>query len=157
VRGESVLRYTLDAAALPVPRRRGRPRYDSRFESALAADFAAKLGAERGGWTLSREDSPVAAGESVFLPDFTFRHRDGREALVEIVGFWTPEYLAEKVDKLRASHVQNLVLVVYRGLDAGGRAADALAAATDAPLVWFERKPRIGPVLEAVARVARPT
>jgi uncharacterized protein len=151
--GETTLRYMLDAATLPVPRRRGRPRYDSRFESALAADFADKLGADRDGWSLTREDAPVAAGETVFLPDFTARHRDGREALIEIVGFWTPEYLEEKVRKLRETRVSNLVLVVYRGLDAGG-AGEALAAATDAPIVWFGNKPRIGPIMEAVGRVA---
>jgi predicted nuclease of restriction endonuclease-like RecB superfamily len=149
------LHYTLDAQRLPVPRRRGRPRYDSRFEHALANEFAAKLGTSREGWSLAREDTPVAAGETLFLPDFTARHRDGREALIEIVGFWTPEYLEEKLRKLRASRVDNLVLVVYRGLDAGGRAGEALAAASEAPVVWFEQKPRIAPVMEAVKRVAR--
>jgi uncharacterized protein len=159
------LTYRLDGASLPVPRRRGRPRYDSSFEHALAAEFAAKLGAERGGWTLSREDSPVAAGEILMLPDFTARHRDGREALIEIVGFWTPEYLEQKLRKLRLAgdRLSNLVLVVYGGL-ASGRArngaddgvgtAAALTAATDAPIIWFENKPRIGPVMDAVERVA---
>lgn len=153
-RGRTV-RYALNASTLPVPPRRGRPRYDSRFEQALAGEFASKLGSERGGWSLSREDAPVAVGETVFLPDFTARHRDGREALVEIVGFWTPEYLEEKLRKLRAAQVSNMVLVVYRGLDAGGQAGEALAAATDSPVVWFGKKPRIGPVMEAVERVAR--
>jgi uncharacterized protein len=155
LRAGAAVRYTLDAASLPVPRRRGRPRYDSRFESALAAEFAARLGADREGWSLTREDSPIAAGETVFLPDFTVRHRDGRTALIEIVGFWTPEYLEEKLRKLRATRLDNLVLVVYRGLDTGGRASEALARATDAPIVWFEQKPRIGPVMEAVQRVGK--
>jgi uncharacterized protein len=154
VRDGRRLRYTLDARTVPVPRRRGRPRYDSTYESALAAEFAAKIGAERGGWTLSREDTPVSAGEVLLLPDFTARHRDGREALIEIVGFWTPEYLAGKLRKLKLARLDNIVLVVYRGLDAGGAAADAIAAATDAPVVWFENKPRIAPVMAAVERVA---
>jgi uncharacterized protein len=153
--GGRTLHYALDAATLPVPRRRGRPRYDSRVEGALAAEFAGKLGSARGGWSLTREDTPVTAGETLFLPDFTIRHHDGREALIEIVGFWTPEYLDEKLRRLREARLQNLVLVVYRGLDAGGRAGEALAAASDAPIVWFEKKPRIGPVMEAVERVAR--
>jgi uncharacterized protein len=149
------LAYALDAARLPVPRRRGRPRYDSRFESALAADFVAKLGRERDGWTLAREDVPVVRGESVFLPDFTARHRAGREAMIEIVGFWTPEYLEEKIAKIRRARVDNLVLVVYRALNAGGELAAALADASAAPVVWFEAQPRIGAVMEAVERVAR--
>ena len=155
VRAGRRLRYLLRPQDLPIQRRRGRPRYDSRFEQALAAEFAEKLGEERGGWTLAREDSPRTAGEVLFLPDFTARHRDGREALIEIVGFWTPEYLAEKVRKLRAAQVDNLVLVVYRALDAGGTASEALAGFSDAPVVWFEKKPRVGAVMEAVRRVAK--
>jgi predicted nuclease of restriction endonuclease-like RecB superfamily len=155
VRAGRRLHYLLRPRDLPVQRRRGRPRYDSRFEQALAAEFAARLREQRAGWTLTREDSPRTAGELLFLPDFTARHRDGREALIEIVGFWTPEYLAEKVRKLRAARLDNLVLVVYRALDAGGAAGEALATSSDAPIVWFEKKPRIGPVMEAVSRVAR--
>lgn len=145
---------------LPVPRRRGRPRYDSSFERALASEFAAKVGRERGGWTLAREDSPITAGEVLMLPDFTARHEDGREALIEIVGFWTPEYLEAKLHKLRAARaagmpLTHLVLVVYRGLASGGAdPGDALAATSDATVVWFDNRPRIGPVMEAVERVA---
>jgi predicted nuclease of restriction endonuclease-like RecB superfamily len=149
-----LLRYSLDGALLPVPRRRGRPRYDSRFEHALAVEFGAKVGHRRDGWTLSHETTPVTAGEMLFLPDFTARHDDGREALIEIVGFWTPEYLEEKLRKLPAARVDNLVLVVYRGLASGG-AGDALAAIPGAEVVWFEKKPRVGVVMEAVERVAR--
>jgi hypothetical protein len=155
VRAGRRLEYVLQPEDLPARRRRGRPRYDSRFEQALAAEFAQKLHEERAGWTLAREDSPRAAGELLFLPDFTARHRDGREALIEIVGFWTPEYLAEKVRKLRAARVDNLVLVVYRALEAGGATGEALAEFSDAPIVWFEKKPRISPVMEAVQRAAK--
>ncbi|CAN5739794.1 hypothetical protein BH23GEM9_BH23GEM9_34630 [soil metagenome] len=156
VRDDRVLRYSLDGRTLPVPPRRGRPGYDSKFEAALAGEFAVKLGPERDGWTLDREDAPVAVGETLFLPDFTARHSDGREALIEVVGYWTSEYLEEKLRKLRIARLTNLVLVVYRGLDAGGLTADALAAVTDAPVVWFENKPRIAPVMAAVERVATP-
>ncbi|HSJ08722.1 MAG TPA: DUF790 family protein [Longimicrobiales bacterium] len=155
VRDGRRLTYRLDAAAVPVPRRRGRPRYDSRFEQDLAREFADKVGAERGGWTLTREDVPIAVGEMVFLPDFTARHRDGREALVEIVGFWTPDYLADKLRKVSAARLENLVLVVYRGLATGEALHDAATEFAGAPIVWFEKKPLIGPVMEAVERVAR--
>ncbi len=147
--------FTLDAASLPVSPRRGRPSYDSRFESALATEFAAKIGADRNGWSLHREDTPVAIGDTLFIPDFTARHRDGREAIIEILGFWTAEYLELKLEKIRRAALDNLVLVVYRSLDAGGAASTAIEVATDAPVVWFEKKPRIGPVMAAVEKVAR--
>ncbi len=159
-------------------RGRGRPRHDSSFERTLARDFAEKLGPERGGWTLEREATPVAMGEELFLPDFTFRHQDGREALVEIVGFWTPEYLEAKVRKIRAAGVENLILVVYDALDQGAAArgeepaSRRLAEAQEGGegpgyedtgpsrtpsierVLRFRKKPRIGEVMEAVERVA---
>lgn len=153
-RGGRTLRYRLDATAPVGKRRRGRPaRYDSAWERSLAEEFAAKLGEERAGWTLAREDTPVVAGGAVFLPDFTLRHADGREALVEVVGFWTPTYLEEKLKKVRAAGLRNLVLVVYRGL-AVGEAETALAG-SGAEVLWFASKPQIGPVLEAAERVGR--
>jgi hypothetical protein len=154
VRGPRRMEYHLDAASgLSAPARRRR-RFDSMFERSLARDFAARLREERQGWTLVREDAPVAAGGEVFLPDFTLRHRDGREALVEIVGYWTPEYLAAKLAKVRAAGLDNLILVVYRGLAAGVAEAGGLDE-TGAAVIWFAATPRIGPVLEAAERVAR--
>jgi uncharacterized protein len=158
--GEERLPYALGSKAQPIPRtaptRRGRrPRYDSSWEKALATDFAAKLGEERRGWTLVREETPVALGQELFLPDFTLRHRDGREALVEIVGFWTPDYLERKVRQVEAAGMEHLVLVVYRGLAAGEARPEPLEAAAPGRVLWFANKPRIGPVLEAAERVAR--
>jgi uncharacterized protein len=97
--------------------------------------------------------SPVPLGEEVFLPDFTLRHGDGRRALVELVGFWTPEYLAEKVRKVRAAGLDHLVLVVFRGLAASREEGEIEALPGE--VVWFRDRVRIGPVMEAVERVAR--
>ncbi len=156
--------YTLEAGG-PLRTRARRARYDSAWERGLAAEFEEKIGARRGGWSLAREDTPVPAGDDVFLPDFTFRHDDGRQALVEIVGFWTPEYLEAKLDKIRRAGLDNLVLVVYRGLAAGADASstspdqgadpDDPAAGWPGHVLWFARKPRIGAVMEAVEQAAR--
>jgi len=148
VRGGRALAFRLDAATAPFAGAAAPEAYDSAWERALAEEFADRMGAEeRRGWTLLREATPVQVGEEVFLPDFTLRHADGREALVEVVGFWTPEYLEDKLRKVEAAGLRNLVLVVYRGLAAG---ADWERAG--APVVWFTNKPRVGPVLEAVER-----
>lgn len=150
VRGDRRLAYRLDGRAPIGRRRRGRPGYDSAWERSLATQFAETIGAERAGWSLLREVSLVAVGEELFLPDFTLRHADGREALVEIVGFWTPEYLASKVRKIAAAGLDHLVLVVYRGLAAG-----PVEAAAHGPVLWFSHKPRMAEVLSTAERVAR--
>ncbi|MFW6330518.1 MAG: DUF790 family protein, partial [Gemmatimonadota bacterium] len=73
----------------------------------------------------------------------------------EIVGFWTPEYLRTKLDKVRRVGLDNLLLVVYRGLAAGVEDAAVEAEAPLGNVLWFARKPRIGAVMDAVERVAR--
>lgn len=142
--------FRLDETIAPFGRRPAGRAFDSTWERALSEEFAEKIGEERKGWRLIREARPVRVGDELFIPDFTLRHEDGREALVEIVGFWTPEYLESKLRKVRASGLANLVLVAYRGLRAG-----ADWTGTPGEIVWFAGKPRIGPVMEAVERVAR--
>jgi uncharacterized protein len=148
VRGGATVLFSLDGSA-PFGSPARAARYDSAWERALADAFEEKAAGGRDGWTLHREATPVAVGESLFLPDFTLRHDDGREALVELVGFWTPEYLEDKLRKVAAAGLRNLVLVAYRGLAAGGGWRDP-----DAPVVWFAQRPRIGPVLAAAERIA---
>jgi len=72
------------------------------FDSTVEEKFAAKWGPEpRNGWTMIREGEILHQGQTVFVPDFTFRHEDGRSVALEIVGFWTPEYLRNKQETLR--------------------------------------------------------
>jgi uncharacterized protein len=136
-----------------------RKRHDSRWESELAQGLRKKIEALRAtareGWTLAREDAPLLLpGGGVFLPDFTLRHRDGREAWVELVGFWTPEYLEGKLAKLRAAGVGNLVLVVPRSTATAQPELTRAIEESGSPVVWFTTGPRPGAVLEAAARVA---
>lgn len=139
----------------PVGGEARRARYDSEWERSLATDFRQKFGAERGEWQLLRETTPVDAGGELFLPDFTLRHADGREALVELVGFWTPEYLEEKVRKISAAGLENLILVVYRGLAVGAKLDELTAAVGADRVVWFAAKPKAAEVVRAAERCAR--
>ncbi|MGQ0712150.1 MAG: DUF790 family protein [Gemmatimonadaceae bacterium] len=146
-------RATRDQA--PIGTASVKPRYDSAWERSLATDFRRGFGTERDGWRLARETTPVVIGDELFLPDFTVRHADGREALVEIVGFWTPEYLEAKAHKVAAAGLENLILVVYRGL-AVGHALDTLTSAVGTErVVWFTERPRAGEVVSAAEQWAR--
>jgi len=142
-------------SAAPVGGRAQRPRYDSSWERSLAVDFRRRFGRDaRNGWTLSRESTPVVAGDELFLPDFTLHHADGREALVEIVGFWTPEYLEAKARKIAAAGLGTLILVVYRGLAVGGGAAALETAVGADRIVWFTARPRAADVVKAAEQWA---
>jgi predicted nuclease of restriction endonuclease-like RecB superfamily len=73
-------------------------------------------------------------GAEVMIPDFALEHPDGRRAILEIVGFWTPEYLSEKLEKIHAADVDNLILAVSERLDC---AEEDFGAAADR-VVWFK-------------------
>ena len=145
------LRYTLDASA---PLRSHFPKsglYDSRLEADFAAEFAAKFGGERAKWTLTREDEVIVLGDRVMIPDFALTHRaDGRRALVEIVGYWHPDYLRRKVSKVREAERRDLILLVYEGVNL------TRERLRDAPneVLYFGSKPVLKDVIAAAERVA---
>jgi predicted nuclease of restriction endonuclease-like RecB superfamily len=81
------------------------------FDSQLEASIARKFGRARAGWQLRREAAVLElGGGATLVPDFAFRHEDGTEVLLEIVGYWTPEYLADKFARL--ARVRGVKLVV---------------------------------------------
>jgi predicted nuclease of restriction endonuclease-like RecB superfamily len=87
-----------------------------RFDSTLEETFARRFGAEREGWRLTREPAVLETGGSLLVPDFGFRHADGTEVVLEIVGYWTPEYLEEKFRKLAGLPRVNLIVAVPKRL-----------------------------------------
>jgi uncharacterized protein len=83
------------------------------FDSSVEEAFAAKWGPEkRDGWQLVREGEILHHHQKVFVPDFVFRHDDGRTVLLEIVGFWTPEYLQAKLQTLALFREHQILLAV---------------------------------------------
>jgi predicted nuclease of restriction endonuclease-like RecB superfamily len=84
------------------------------FDSGLEERFAEKFGETRDGWRLRRETLLLEAGERLVIPDFVFHHDDGTVVALEIVGYWTPEYLAEKFGKLARVTADIPVIVAVR-------------------------------------------
>jgi predicted nuclease of restriction endonuclease-like RecB superfamily len=84
--------------------------FDSRLEERFARDMA-RLAPD---WDLLREPEPVRAGGTLIFPDFLLRHRlhPERQVLIELVGFWTPDYLTAKLDKLRQADLPACILCV---------------------------------------------
>lgn len=82
------------------------------FDSRLEESFARKFGPSRDGWQLVREGEILHDRQKTFIPDFVFRHEDGTQVLLEIVGFWTPEYLAHRRETLRHFGHDRILLAV---------------------------------------------
>jgi predicted nuclease of restriction endonuclease-like RecB superfamily len=67
-----------------------------------------------GSWKIKREPTILKAGRYAFVPDFSLQ-RASMKVYLEIVGFWTPEYLEKKVEKLREVK-EPLILLIDRKL-----------------------------------------
>ncbi len=87
------------------------------YDSLLEETFAARFTKAKTQWQLERESEVVNLKETVMIPDFTFRHPDGRTALLEIMGYWRPEYLRRKLAKLRQAQRRDLIVAVSSNLN----------------------------------------
>lgn len=126
--------------------------FDSRLEADFAAEFEEKYGGVDRKWELAREDELLVVGDSVMIPDFSFTHRkDGRRALLEIVGFWQPDYLRRKLAKVREAGRSDLILLVYESANVAEGTFEAVSAGE---VLTFSRKPVLKEVLAAVERCA---
>ncbi|YAI82710.1 MAG: DUF790 family protein [cyanobacterium endosymbiont of Rhopalodia sterrenbergii] len=108
--------------------------YDSMLEESFAKRWA-KLKTQ---WRLEREVDLIPLCGSVMIPDFRLVHPDGRDILLEIVGYWRPEYLQKKFYQVQNSDVKNLILAISERLNlekAGVKFTD-----TSAKIVWFKDK-----------------
>lgn len=104
-------------------------------------------------WKVSRSARVVdLGGVDVLVPDFAVRcEATGREALVEVVGFWRREYLTRRAETLAAHGPPNLVLCVSRRLGTDG---DALPEGLADRVVDFARVVPLPRFFEVVERVA---
>jgi len=84
------------------------------FDSRVEEDFYHRFKALRTGWKITREPEPLISGSTVMIPDFGFE-KEGMKILMEIVGFWTEEYLERKIAKLEKIE-QELILAVDENL-----------------------------------------
>ncbi len=108
--------------------------YDSMLEESFAKGWE-KLKSQ---WRLEREVDLVPLPGSVMIPDFRLVHPDGRDFLLEIVGYWRPEYLQKKFYQVRRADADNLILAVSERLNL----AKAGVNFQDLPnrLIWFKNK-----------------
>jgi predicted nuclease of restriction endonuclease-like RecB superfamily len=85
------------------------PAFDSKLEERFAKGFA-KIAPQ---WDVVREPVAIQVGESLFFPDFELRHRStGESWLLEVVGYWTPEYVKRKFATLSAARCDRLIMCI---------------------------------------------
>jgi uncharacterized protein len=126
--------------------------FDSRLEADFAQEFEAKFGDKRGHWLLTRESEVLLLDDTVMIPDFVLvdKQDETRKILIELVGFWHPNYLKRKVEKVRAANCQHLLLLVYKGLKVTEEAFQDSAS----EVIFFQHKPVLKEVMETVEAMA---
>ena len=125
----------------------------SDFDSDLERTLAQKWDRANTDWELIREDDVLDLGAEVMIPDFALEHSDGRRAILEIVGFWTPEYLDEKLAKIRDADIDHLLVAVSERLECS---ADDFEGVSDR-LLWFKSGIHVYDVVELSEKHAIPT
>ncbi len=101
---KKVYMFELRRGEAELPEIEEKVKYDSSLERQFAAKVRHILEAE-----VIREPGILRAGKRAYIPDFLVR-KNGREVYVEIAGFWTEEYLRNKVEKLEKVNVPVLII-----------------------------------------------
>jgi predicted nuclease of restriction endonuclease-like RecB superfamily len=71
---------------------------------------------ERAGvaWVLEASSEVVDLGDSAFIPDFVLRHNEtGARVFLEVLGFWTPEHLRERLLEFDHAGLTNFILAAW--------------------------------------------
>lgn len=117
--------------------------FDSRIERQFARDFM-RLTSD---WEVIREPEPLATQGTLIFPDFILQHRrhPRRRWLLEIAGFWTPEYLQKKLAHLVAAKPANFLLCIDEKLNCTDeRIPDTI------PVLRFQKKVDASAVLQLI-------
>jgi len=140
--GGGPARLILSTGAPIFPARRPK-RFDSKLEERFSRDFS-KATTD---WDLIREPEPIPVARSLIFPDFAIVRRKPpfERWIVEIVGFWTAEYLERKLATLQLAGLERLIVCV----DAQ-RCCDDFDTLVGAHVLPFRRKIDVQDVLAVV-------
>ncbi|HYH86533.1 MAG TPA: DUF790 family protein, partial [Pyrinomonadaceae bacterium] len=78
--------------------------------------LAATWARSGGEWSLERCAEVIVLGDAVFIPDFVLTHTSGARVYLEILGFWTPEHLRERLLEFDHAGRANFILAAWDDL-----------------------------------------
>ncbi|GGJ26908.1 DUF790 family protein [Deinococcus roseus] len=118
--GDETLSYTLDSqCGLRSHYKKGQI-----FDSALEESFAGKWAKAKTEWVLEKEVDLLPIPGSVMIPDFRITHPNGKSYVLEVIGYWRPEYLRRKFQQLRKVDCDNMIIAVSDRLNLGDAGVD---------------------------------
>jgi len=113
------------------------------FDSEVEEQFYRDLKLYASDWEIKREPTFIKAGNYVIIPDFGF-YKKGIELFLEVVGFWTPEYIQKKIKKFNQTDTK-IIVAVNQNLK---------CSRTDFPgdVIFYKKRIPIKPVLDILKR-----
>jgi predicted nuclease of restriction endonuclease-like RecB superfamily len=116
------------------------------YDSSVEERFAEEFSTYDTSWKIRREPEPLLTGSHVIIPDFSFE-RYGKKVYFEIVGFWTKEYLENKVKKLKMLDKVDIVLAVNKEL--------ACSKFEELPydIIYYRNKVPVNAVVERLRKI----
>ena len=114
------------------------------FDSEVEKEFATHFRSVNQDWNLLRESTILTSGPFVMIPDFCFERR-GRKLYMEIVGFWTPEYLKKKISK-----VNNIDEKIFLAVDKNLECTGSEFKGKNVDVIFYDKKI---PIMEVVKRL----
>jgi uncharacterized protein len=97
------------------------------FDSGVEEKFSTRFEQSASGWKLIREPDPlILSNGKALIPDFAFE-KYGIRIYLEIVGFWTKEYLEKKIQKIadltKTIQTENTVVDFFIAVNDAGYAS----------------------------------
>jgi predicted nuclease of restriction endonuclease-like RecB superfamily len=113
------------------------------YDSIVEADFGSRFQALKTKWDIKREPEPLIVNKHVMIPDFSFE-RDDVKVYMEVVGFWTTDYLIRKIKKLKEIKV-NMLVAVDQNLAC--EALTQLKKRSSINILYYKKRIPLAPVL----------
>jgi predicted nuclease of restriction endonuclease-like RecB superfamily len=96
-----------------------RSHYDSAggYENPVIERLASVWTRAAGVWSLEQSGEVIDLGDSAFIPDFVLRNAEtGARVFLEVLGFWTPEHLRDRLLEFDHAGVRNFILAAWDDL-----------------------------------------
>jgi predicted nuclease of restriction endonuclease-like RecB superfamily len=87
------------------------------YENPVVDKLAAAWARAGAAWTLEPSSVVIDLGDSAFIPDYVLRRAEtGAHVFLELLGFWTPEHLRERLLEFEHAGLSNFVLAAWDDL-----------------------------------------
>ncbi len=116
---------------------------DVEFDSEVEEQFYKAILLHAPDWEIKREPTFIKAGNHVIIPDFGF-YKGDITIYLEVVGFWTPEYIQKKIKKLNQTETK-IIVAVNQNLK---------CSRADFPdkVIFYKKRIPVKPILEILKR-----